>query len=247
MTAGDNVLLVTGGGRGIGAAIALEAARRGYAVCVNYAGNHARAEEVVGRIAAAGGRAIAAPADVAEDGAVAGMFQDCDRRLGRVTHLVNSAGISAPTGRIEDCDAAALNRLFAINVTGTIICAREAIRRMSTRHGGKGGAIVNLSSVAARLGGAGRTVPYAASKGAIDSLTWGLAQEVAAEGIRVNAVSPGVIATDIHPPGRLEAMAPQIPMQRVGTPEEVAATVLWLLSAEASYVTGARVDVSGAR
>lgn len=241
------VLLITGGSRGIGAATALAAARRGYEVAVNYQSNRARAEAVVTAIARSGGKALAVQADVAEEQAVAAMFAAVDRALGPVTALVNSAGILGPSGRIEFCEAAALDRLWAINITGTLICCREAIRRMSHKHGGAGGVIANLSSAAARLGGAGENVAYAASKGAIDSLTFGLAQELAGEGIRVNAVCPGVIDTEIQPPGRLERIGPNLPMKRAGRPEEVAEAIVWLLSDAASYVSGTVLDVTGGR
>lgn len=241
------VLLITGGSRGLGAATALAAARRGYQVAVNFQSNGARADEVVKAISHASGNAVAVQADVADDQAVAAMFATIDRALGPVSALVNSAGILGPLGRIEACEADALARLWAINITGTLICCREAIRRMSTKHGGAGGAIVNLSSAAARLGGAGETIPYAASKGAIDSLTFGLAQELAGEGIRVNAVSPGVIDTEIQPPGRVEKFGPTLPMKRAGNAEEVAEAIVWLLSDAASYVSGSVLGVSGAR
>lgn len=241
------ILMVTGGSRGIGAAVSLAAAKRGYAVCVNYVEKSERADRIVQQIRDAGGRAIAAKGDVADERAVVAMFEQCDRELGRLTHLVNSAGIAGPGGRVNELSAEVLNRMFIVNITGSFLCAREAIRRMSTLHGGPGGAIVNVSSVAARLGGAGRNVHYAASKGAIDSFNWGLAQEVAAEGIRVNAVSPGVIDTEIQPAGRVQEMAPQLPMKRAGEADEVAAAILWLLSDEASYVTGGNLAVSGAR
>jgi NAD(P)-dependent dehydrogenase (short-subunit alcohol dehydrogenase family) len=241
------VLIVTGGGRGIGAKVALAAGRRGDKVALSYQQNRARAEEVVAAIAKAGGTAIAIAAELADEAALVRMFAEVDRAFGRVTGLVNSAGIIGPHGRIEDVDAAGLDNLFTVNITGTMICCREAIRRMSTKHGGSGGSIVNLASAASRLGGAGETVPYATSKGAIDSLTFGLAQEVAAEGIRVNAVSPGVIDTEIQPPGRVERLGPLLPMKRVGQPQEVAEAILWLLSDQASYVSGAVLNVSGAR
>jgi NAD(P)-dependent dehydrogenase (short-subunit alcohol dehydrogenase family) len=237
------VLIVTGGGRGIGAAIARLAAEDGYAVCLSYLSNQAAADEVVASIAAKGGVALAVQADVAVEQDVVRLFGQVDASLGRVTALVNNAGILERQGRVEDMDAARIGRIFATNVIGSFICAREAIRRMSTRHGGSGGAIVNLSSRASRLGAPGEYVDYAASKGAIDTFTVGLAKEVAAEGIRVNAVSPGVIYTDIHAsggePGRVVRVKDTIPMRRGGTPEEVARAVLWLLSDAASYTTGA--------
>jgi NAD(P)-dependent dehydrogenase (short-subunit alcohol dehydrogenase family) len=241
------VLLVTCGGRGIGAATALAAARHGWDVAVNYQSNHARAEAIVDEIENAGGKAIAYPTDIADEAAVAAMFAAIDGQFGPITGLVNSAGILGPHGRIESVDAAGLAKLFAINVAGTLICCREAIRRMSTKHGGAGGAIVNLSSAASRLGAPGEGVPYAASKGAIESLTFGLAQELAGEGIRVNAVSPGVIDTEIQPPGRVQRIGPNLPMKRAGKAEEVAAAILYLLSDDASYVSGSVLNVSGGR
>lgn len=242
----SQTLVITGGSRGIGAAIARAAAKRGYAVALGYERNRARAEALVGEITALGGRAIAVAAEVSDAAAVAQLFATVDRAFGCLDALVTAAGVIGPTGRLDDCDAAGLARLFAINITGTLLCCREAIRRMSTRHGGQGGGIVTVSSTAARLGGAGN-IPYAASKGAIDTLTFGLAQELAGEGIRVNAVRPGVVDTEIHPPGRLERMLPTLPMKRAGQPEEVAEAALWLLSDAAAYVSGAILDVSGAR
>jgi NAD(P)-dependent dehydrogenase (short-subunit alcohol dehydrogenase family) len=241
------ILLVTGGGRGIGAATALAAAHHGWDVAVNYQSNRARAEAVVDEIENMGGKAIAYQADIADERAVAAMFAAIDRDFGCLSGLVNSAGILGPRGRIDQVDAAALTTLFAINVTGTLICCREAIRRMSRSQGGPGGAIVNLSSAASRLGAPGEGVPYAASKGAVDSLTFGLAQEVAGEGIRVNAVSPGVIDTEIQPAGRVERIGPNLPMKRAGKAPEVATAILYLLSDEASYVSGTVLNVSGGR
>ena len=240
-------LIITGGTRGIGAQVALAAARLGWRMVLGYQNNRDRAEAMVAEIARAGGHAVAVAGELADESAILRLFATADREIGPVDRLVNSAGIIGPHGRIDAVAAAPLNDLFAVNITGTFLCCREAIRRMSTKHGGKGGAIVNLSSAASRLGGAGETVPYAASKGAIDSLTFGLAQEVAGEGIRVNAVSPGVIDTEIQPPGRVERVGPQLPMKRVGRPEEVAASIMWLLSDEASYVSGAVLNVSGGR
>jgi NAD(P)-dependent dehydrogenase (short-subunit alcohol dehydrogenase family) len=247
----EQVLLVTGASRGIGAATALLAARRGYAVAVNYAANSAAADAVVGEIRAAGGQAIAVQADVAQEDQVLAMFEQVDSQLGRLTALVNNAGVVDVTARVEDMSVARLKRMFDINVIGSIVCAREAIRRMSTRHGGGGGAIVNVSSAASRLGSPGQYVDYAAAKGAIDAFTIGLAKEVAAEGIRVNAVRPGLIETDIHAsggiPDRVQQLAHQVPMQRGGTAQEVAQAIVWLLSPAASYTTMSLMDVSGGR
>jgi NAD(P)-dependent dehydrogenase (short-subunit alcohol dehydrogenase family) len=243
----SKTLLITGGGRGIGAATALVAARTGWDIAINYREKSARAEALVDEIENIGGKAIAYPADVADEGAVVALFKAIDRDFGPLHGLVNSAGIIGPHGRIDAVDAAGLERLWAINVTGTLICCREAIKRMSTKHGGKGGAIVNLSSAGSRLGGAGETVPYAASKGAIDSLTFGLAQEVAGEGIRVNAVSPGVIDTEIQPEGRVARVGPNLPMKRAGHAEEVASAIVYLLSDAASYIAGTVLDVTGGR
>jgi NAD(P)-dependent dehydrogenase (short-subunit alcohol dehydrogenase family) len=244
------VMVVTGGGRGIGAATARLGAQRGYAVCVNYLRNRDAAEEVVRAIGKDGGRAQAVAGDVAKEGDVVRLF-DAAAGLGRVTALVNNAGILERQARLADMEAARFERVFATNITGAVLCAREAVRRMSTRHGGNGGAIVNVSSMAARLGSPGEYVDYAASKGAIDSLTIGLAKEVAEEGIRVNAVRPGVIYTGIHASGgepeRVERVKGSVPMKRGGQPEEVARAILWLLSDEASYSTGTFIDVSGGR
>ena len=244
-------LIITGGSRGIGAATARLAAARGYAVCLNYRQDHAAAIRVVTEIHSAGGRAIAVRADVGNEAEVVGLFDEV-RSLGEpLTGLVNNAGILEPQMRVVDMDAGRLDRIFRTNVTGAFICAREAVRRMSTARGGRGGAIVNLSSAAVRIGSPGEYVDYAASKAAIDTLTIGLSQEVAAEGIRVNAVRPGVIYTDIHgsggEPGRVDRVKAFVPMKRGGQPEEVAQAILWLLSDEASYITGAILDVSGGR
>lgn len=247
----QKVILITGGSRGIGAATARLAAERGYAVAVNYHSNRGAADAVVAAIEASGGKAIAVAADVASESDVVRLFATVDERFGPITALVNNAGILEHQMRVEDMNAERLNRLFATNVTGSFLCAREAIRRMSTRHGGAGGAIVNLSSAAARLGSPGEYVDYAASKGAIDTMTIGLAKEVAAEGIRVNAVRPGVIYTEIHAsggePGRVDRVKSGIPMQRGGEPIEVAHAIMWLLSDEASYTTGTFIDVTGGR
>ena len=244
-------LLVTGGSRGIGAATARLAAASGYAVCLSYRSSAQAAAEVVAAIEKDGGEAIAVAADVAIEDDVLRLFETVDRRLGRLRALVNNAGILERQIRVDEMDAGRLQRVLATNVVGSFLCAREAVRRMSTRHGGSGGAIVNVSSMAATLGSPGEYVDYAASKGAIDSMTIGLAKEVAAEGIRVNAVRPGVIYTDIHAsggePGRVDRIKGSVPMRRGGTPEEVANAVLWLLSDEASYLTGALIDVSGGR
>jgi NAD(P)-dependent dehydrogenase (short-subunit alcohol dehydrogenase family) len=243
------ILVVTGASRGIGAATARLAAERGDHVCVNYRENRAAADEVVGAIELAGGRAIAVQADIASEPDVSRLFATVDERLGRVTALVNNAGILARQARLDEMDAARLNHIFATNITGSFLCAREAVRRMSTRHGGTGGAIVNVSSGAARLGSPGEYVDYAASKGAIDTMTIGLAKEVAQEGIRVNAVRPGFIYTEIHAsggePDRVDRVKERAPMKRGGHPEEVARAILWLLSAEASYTTGTFLDVTG--
>ena len=252
MTAGRSpVLLVTGGSRGIGAATARLGAQAGYAVCVNYRSDEDAARHVVESIHAAGGSAYAERADVSLEADVARLFERCDRRLGALTALVNNAGILERQMRLEEMDAERLRRVLAVNVVGAFLCAREAVQRMSTRHGGMGGAIVNVSSVASRLGAPGEYVDYAASKGAVDSMTLGLSKEVAGEGIRVNAVRPGFIATDIHAsggePGRVERIAASLPMGRGGDPDEVARAILWLLSDDASYVTGSLVDISGGR
>jgi NAD(P)-dependent dehydrogenase (short-subunit alcohol dehydrogenase family) len=245
------VLVVTGGGRGIGAATARLAASRGHDVCVNYRSNRAAADAVVGDVRGLGRRAIAVQADVAIEADVVRLFRTVDDQLGRLTALVNNAGVLERQGRVDQVDASRLSRIFATNVTGAFICAREAVTRMSTRHGGAGGAIVNVSSRAAVLGAPGEYVDYAASKAALDTLTVGLAKEVAGEGIRVNGVRAGIIYTDIHAsggePGRVDRLGPTLPMGRGGTTDEVARAILWLLSDEASYTTGSFVDVSGGR
>jgi NAD(P)-dependent dehydrogenase (short-subunit alcohol dehydrogenase family) len=245
------IMIVTGASRGIGAATARLAAQRGYAVCINCLNNRAAAQSVADEIVAAGGTAIVVAADVAREADVARLFETVDRELGPLTALVNNAGILEKQMRVEQMDAARINRIFATNVTGTLLCAREAVKRMSTKRGGAGGAIVNMSSATSRLGSAGEYVDYAASKGAVDTLTLGLAREVADEGIRVNAVRPGIIDTDMHAsggePGRVERLKGSIPMKRGGDAVEVAQAILWLLSAEASFTTGALLDVTGGR
>jgi NAD(P)-dependent dehydrogenase (short-subunit alcohol dehydrogenase family) len=245
------VLLVTGAGRGIGAVTARLAAARGYAVCLNYRANRDAAETVVREIAEVGGAAIAVPGDVAVEADVVRLFRACDQAFGPLTALVNNAGVVDLKARVDEMDSARLQRMFAINVFGSFLCAREAVRRMSTKHGGGGGAIVNVSSAASRIGSPGEYVDYAASKAAIDALTIGLSKEVATEGIRVNAVRPGIVHTDIHAsggqPDRIGRIAPFVPMLRGGQPEEIAHAVLWLLSDEASYTTGALLDVAGGR
>ncbi|HSH91601.1 MAG TPA: SDR family oxidoreductase [Ramlibacter sp.] len=247
----EQVLLVTGGSRGIGAATARLAAASGYAVAVNFTANAAAADEVVRAIEGAGGRAMAVQADVAQEDQVQAMFEAVDRKLGPLTALVNNAGVVDVAARLDEMSFARLRRMFDINVIGSLLCAREAVRRMSTRHGGKGGAIVNVSSAASRLGSPAQYLDYAAAKGAIDAFTLGLAKEVAAEGIRVNAVRPGLIETEIHAsggiPDRVQQLAHLVPMQRGGTAEEVAEAILWLLSPQASYTTMSLVDVSGGR
>jgi NAD(P)-dependent dehydrogenase (short-subunit alcohol dehydrogenase family) len=247
----SDVLLVTGGSRGIGAATALLAARKGHAVAVNYTRDQAAAEAVVRTIREGGGRAVALQADVADEDQVLHLFAQVDAQLGRLTGLVNNAGIVDRSARVEEMSLARLKRMFDINVIGSFLCAREAIKRMSTKHGGAGGAIVNVSSAAARLGGSGQYVDYAASKGAIDTFTIGLAKELAADGIRVNAVRPGLIETDIHAsgglPNRVRDLAHQVPMGRGGSADEVAQAIVWLLSPEASYTTMSLIEVSGGR
>ena len=247
----EKVLLVTGGSRGIGAATCLMAAREGWAVAVNYTANSLAADEVVRDIRAAGGRAMAVQADVADEAQVLRMFEQVDAKFGRLTGLVNNAGVVDVTARVQDMSMARWRRMFDINVIGSLICAREAVRRMSTQHGGTGGSIVNVSSAAARLGAPGQYVDYAAAKGAIDAFTIGLAKEVASEGIRVNAVRPGLIDTEIHAsgglPNRVKDLQHMVPMQRGGSAEEVAQAIVWLLGEGASYTTMSLIDVSGGR
>jgi NAD(P)-dependent dehydrogenase (short-subunit alcohol dehydrogenase family) len=247
----SKIIIVTGGSRGIGRAAALAAAAAGYDVAISYREDRGAADDVVQRIRALDRRGLAVAADSADEGAVVSLFAEVDRQLGAVSALVNNAGIVGGNGRVEDMTADEVSRVLAINVTGCFTAAREAIKRMSTRRGGAGGSIVNISSAAARLGSPGEFVHYAASKGAIDTFTIGLAREVADEGIRVNAVRPGMIDTEIHAssgtPERVARIIPTVPMKRIGTPEEVAQTILWLLSDSASYVTGAIVDVAGGR
>ncbi|OJF91886.1 MULTISPECIES: SDR family oxidoreductase [Rhizobium/Agrobacterium group] len=251
MIADRPVLLVTGGSRGIGAAVCSAAARQGWRVAVNYASNKGAADKLVAAISDAGGEAIAVEGDVGSEAGIGAIFAAVDQAFGRFDGLVNNAGIVDVPARIDEMSAERLERMFRINITGSIRCAAEAVRRMSTRFGGKGGAIVNVSSMAAVLGSAGQYVDYAASKGAIDTFTIGLAREVATEGIRVNAVRPGVIDTEIHAsgglPDRARDMASSIPLQRPGQANEVADTILYLLSPSASYVTGAILNVSGGR
>ncbi len=247
----NKIMIITGGSRGIGAATALLAAQRGYAVCVNYVHNREAADGIVRKIEQIGRHAIAVAADVALEADVARLFATVDDKLGRVTALVNNAGILERQTRLEGIDAARLARVFATNVTGSFLCAREAVRRMSTRQGGEGGGIVNVSSRASQIGSPGEYIDYAASKGAVDALTIGLAKEVAEEGIRVNGVRPGFIYTEMHAsggePDRVERVKAFAPMKRGGTAEEVASAILWLLSEDSSYCTGSFIDVSGGR
>jgi NAD(P)-dependent dehydrogenase (short-subunit alcohol dehydrogenase family) len=244
--AAKKILIVTGGGRGIGAATALLAAERGYTVCVNYLKDEKSAVSLAKKI-----QGIAIQADVSSEPEVVRLFQETEKKIGRLTALVNNAGIVDRGTRVEAMTAARITRMFAVNVTSAFLCSREAVKRMSTRHGGKGGAIVNLSSIAAKLGAPGEYVDYAAAKGAIDTFTIGLAKEVGSEGIRVNGVRPGIIRTEIHEssgdPARVDRIGNAAPMGRAGDPEEVARAIVWLLSDEASYLSGALVDVAGGR
>src|SRR5215475_2719839 len=247
----DKVVVITGGSRGIGRAVALAAAARGYRIVVGYASNEAAAKDVVANIEAKNGKAIAVKCDVGEESDILKLFEAADK-FGTLGALVNNGGIVGKSGvRVDEMSAERIQRVMAVNVTGSILCAREAVKRMSTRHGGKGGVIVNISSVAAKLGGANTYVDYAASKGAIDSFTTGLGYEVAGEGIRVAGIRPGLIDTEIHAaggePDRAHRLAHMVPMKRVGQAEEIANAIVWLLSDEASYVTGAILDVTGGR
>ena len=245
------IVLITGGSRGIGAATALLAAQKGYAVAVNYARNSLAADEVVRQIRANGGTAITVQADVAVESQVLAMFDRVDAKLGPLSSLVNNAGIVDVACRVDAMAVERLQRMFTTNIVGSFVCAREAVKRMSTRYGGAGGTIVNVSSAAARIGSPGQYVDYAASKGALDTFTMGLAKEVAAEGIRVNGVRPGIIDTDIHAsggePDRAQRLAAQVPMQRPGTALEVAQAIVWLMGNESGYATGSLVDVTGGR
>jgi NAD(P)-dependent dehydrogenase (short-subunit alcohol dehydrogenase family) len=247
----NKVLLVTGGSRGIGAATALLAAQNGWSVAVNYTANSLAADDVVRQIRAMGGQAMSVQADVAEEDQVLRMFEHIDAKFGRLTGLVNNAGVVDVKARVDEMSVARWKRMFDINVIGSLICAREAVRRMSTQHGGEGGSIVNVSSAASRLGAPGQYVDYAAAKGAIDAFTIGLAKEVAAEGIRVNAVRPGLIETEIHAsgglPNRVKELQHLVPAQRGGTAQEVAEGIVWLLSDSASYTTMSFLDISGGR
>ncbi len=247
----QKVMLITGASRGIGAATARLAAQRGYALGINYRQQQETAEALAREIESAGGRALLLRADVGDESQVMDMFERLDQAFGRLDVLVNNAGMLERQMRLEDMDAARFERVLRANVVGSFLCAREAIKRMSTRHGGQGGAIVNLSSIAARIGAPNEYIDYAAAKGAVDSMTLGLAKELAAEGIRVNAVRPGVIRTEIHAsggePDRVERVRQSVPMGRGGEAEEVAAAILWLASEEASYTSGSFLDVSGAR
>lgn len=245
------IMLITGGSRGIGAATALLAAANGYAIALNYIKNKTAADNVVSEIKSGGGNAVAIQADIAVEAEVVRLFEEVDKQFGTLDCLVNNAGILEKQMRVEDMTADRLNRIFAANITGQIICAREAIKRMSTKYGGKGGTIINVSSIAARLGSPDEYVDYAASKGAIDTFTIGLSKEIAVEGIRVNAVRPGLIYTDIHAdggePGRVDRVKSSLPMKRGGQPEEIAEAILWLASDKSSYATGSFIDLGGGR
>lgn len=247
----SGLVIVTGGGRGIGAAIAMKIARIGHPVLINYAGNHAAAEDVAREIRLSGGNALTCCADIGDEKGVKALYAAADATGLPLAGLVNNAGISGGFSRLDALSGETLRRVLAVNVAGTMLCAREAVLRMSTKHGGQGGSIVNISSIAAKLGSPGEWIHYAATKGAIDTLTIGLAREVATEGIRVNAVAPGLIETEFHAaagaPERVTGMAPGIPMGRAGTPEEVADAILWLMSPNASYVTGTILPVGGGR
>ncbi len=247
----SGVVLITGSGRGIGAATAKLAAQRGYAVCVNYLKNEERAAEVVAAIRASGGTAMMVQADTAKENEVVNLFERVDQELGPLTALVNNVGITGKVGRLDSYDPDSLRRIFDVNVIGTMLCSQQAVRRMSTSHGGSGGVIVNLSSLAAQTGGGNQWIPYAAAKGAINSFTLGLAKEVAAEGIRVNAIAPGLIQTEIHAEAgvgdRLQKVISQVPMGRIGTAEECAEAILWLMSGEAAYMIGCTLSMTGGR
>ena len=247
----QKIVLVTGASRGIGAATAMLAAKCGYAVALNYRSDAARVEQVLANVRASGVNAIAVQADISKEDDIMRLFEAVDSQLGRLTALVNNAGILEKQMRVESMPADRLQRVLTTNVLGTILCAREAVRRMSTKLGGQGGSIVNVSSMASRLGSPNEYVDYAASKGAVDTFTIGLSREVAAEGIRVNAIRPGLIDTEMHAsggePGRIERLKSSVPMQRGGTAEEAAHSILWLLSDEASYTTGSFIEVSGGR